>query len=250
MDQNFLLKWDQVGEKTYEMGCDRGVLYLQDDEGKYTSGEVWNGLINITENPGGAESTDMYADNIKYGSMRSAETFGCTIEAYTYPTTFERCDGTAELAPGITVGQQTRIPFGLSYRTMIGNDTASEKDDGYKIHLVYGATASPSDKTHETINESPEAVTFSWEVSTVSIPVPGFKPAATIVIDSTKCDPEVLEKIEAILYGLKASNGNVSAYADDEDESVVPGTEDTTTEEIKPRLPLPEEIMEIISKAA
>lgn len=232
MADNFLLEWDSTGEKKYELGCDRGVLYLQDDDGGYSNGEVWNGLINVTESPGGAEPTDLYADNIKYASMRSAETFGATIEAYTYPHSFERCDGTAEVAPGVTIGQQTRIPFGLAYRTQIGNDTATEKDDGYKIHLVYGATASPSEKPYGTINDSPEAITFSWELSTVSTPVPGFKPTATMVIDTTKTSKEKVAALEAILYGTPAVTAS-------------DGPSSTTTE-VKPRLPLPVEIIEIM----
>lgn len=230
MANMFALEWDKVGEKTYEMGVDRGVLYLQDDEGAYTSGEVWNGLINVTESPSGAEANDLYADNIKYASMRSAETFGATIEAYAYPITFERCDGTAEIAKGVKIGQQRRIPFGLSYRTQVGNDTATEKDDGYKIHLVYGCTASPSEKAYGTINESPEAITFSWELSTVAVNVPGFKPTATVTIDSMAVGPDKLAQIEAILYGTPAST--------------IAGT--GTTDEIKPRLPLPEELMKIL----
>lgn len=229
----FLLEWDKVGEKTYELGVDRGVLYLQDDTGKYSSGEAWNGLINVTESPSGAEATDLYADNIKYGSMRSAETFGCTVEAYTYPKSFERCDGTAEIAPGVTIGQQSRIPFGLSYRTQIGNDTATEEDDGYKIHLVYGCTASPSEKAFATINDSPEAITFSWEMSTVATLVPGFKPTATITIDSTQINKDKLAEIESILYGSAATTASEG---------------DGTTDAVKPRLPLPDELIEILNK--
>lgn len=240
MADNFLMQWDQVGEKKYELGCDRGVLYLQDDDGAYTSGEVWNGLINVTESPSGAEATDLYADNIKYASMRSAETFGATIEAYNYPVSFERCDGTAEIAPGVTIGQQSRVPFGLSYRTMIGNDTATEKDDGYKIHLVYGATAAPTEKAFGTINDSPEAITFSWEIATVATPVPGFKPTATIVIDSTKVTKEKLAQIEQILYGTPATNG-ATGYAEGDDSITTP-----EVPAVKARLPLPEEIITIM----
>lgn len=248
--EKFLMKWDAIGEKTYELGCDRGVIYIQDDDGAYTSGEVWNGLINVTESPSGAESTDLYADNIKYASMRSAETFGATIEAYAYPKSFERCDGTAEIAPGVTIGQQSRIPFGLSYRTQMGNDTATEKDDGYKIHLVYGATASPSEKAYGTVNDSPEAITFSWELTTVATPVPGFKPTATIVIDSTKVSKEKLAMIEAILYGTPASGGINAVAEDDEEEPGPGGITEPTIEAVPARLPLPEEIMTIMREDA
>lgn len=249
----YLLEWDKTGEKTYELGCDRGVLYLQDDEGNYTTGEVWNGLITITESPGGAEATDMYADNIKYGSMRSAETFGATIEAYTYPPSFERCDGTVEVAPGVTIGQQSRVPFALSYRTMIGNDTATEKDDGYKIHLVYGATASPSEKTRSSVNDSPEAVTFSWEITTVATPVPGYKPTATMEIDSTKCSKEAIEAIENILYGIKSddttSSYSATPYSEEgENETEVTSPVEPTPGDVLPRLPQPAEIIEIMRK--
>lgn len=238
---NFYLKWDQIGEKTFELGCDRGVLYQQDDDGAYSSGEVWNGLISVTQSPGGAEPSDLYADNIKYGSMRSAETFSATIEAYAYPPSFEKCDGTVEVAPGVTIGQQNRVPFGLSYRTMIGNDTATEKDDGYKIHLVYGATASPSEKAYNTINDSPEAATFSWEISTVTTPVPGFKPTATMEIDSRKVSKEKLEKIESILYG---TGGVTGSFTTEDSEEEIP----SVTAKILPRLPLPEEIISIMKE--
>lgn len=229
-----LLQWDKIGEKTYELGVDHGVLYLQDDDGNYTSGQVWNGLINVTESPSGAEATDLYADNIKYASMRSAETFGATIEAYSYPEAFERCDGTAEVAKGVKIGQQSRIPFGFSYVTQIGNDTATEKDDGYKLHLVYGCTASPSEKAYGTINDSPEAITFSWELSTVATPVEGYKPTATIVIDSTKCDSEKLAELETILYGVPKT----------------PASEDGTVQEVPEvpaKLPLPDEVIRIMT---
>ena len=195
------LVWDKTGEKIYELGVDRGVLYPQDTTGAYPKGVVWNGLTAVNESPGGAEANDMYADNIKYGSIRSAETYGGTIEAYTYPDEFAVCDGSVEVYDGVTIGQQKRNPFGFSYRTMIGNDTSSEEDDGYKLHLVYNATASPSSKDYATINDSPEAITFSWEFDTTPIPVTGHKPTATLVIDSTKVEPAKLLELEKLLYG-------------------------------------------------
>lgn len=219
----FKLEWDKVGEKFYETGTDRGVLYPQTGSGNaYGTGVAWNGLTGITESPGGAEATDLYADNIKYGSMRSAETFGGTIEAYTYPVEFEQCDGSRELTEGVVIGQQSRVPFGLSYRTMVGNDTASEEDDGYKIHLIYGATASPSEKAYSTINDSPEAITFSWEFDTTPVNVSGFKPTAHIILDTRRLKPNQVAAIEKVLYG------------------------DT---DVEPRLPLPDEVLTIISTA-
>lgn len=212
------LEWDATGERYYEMGTDHGVLYLQDDENKYTNGVAWNGLTAVSESPSGAEPTDLWADNIKYASMRSAETFGCTIEAYTYPDEFSICDGSYQPTPGVSIGQQRRVPFGFSYRTEVHNDTATETDDGYKLHLVYNATASPSEKGYATINDSPEAITFSWEVTTTPINVAGLKPTSLITIDSTKVDADKLEELEAILYG-------------------------STSED--PRLPLPDEVVEL-----
>lgn len=194
------LEWDKVGERFFETGVDRGVLYPQEGA-SYGKGVAWNGLTGVTESPDGAEPTDFWADNIKYASIRSAETFGCTITAYTYPEEFAECDGSAMIEKGIYIGQQTRKSFGFSYRTLIGNDTSSEEDDGYKIHLVYGATASPSEKDYGTVNDSPDAVEFSWEVETVPVPVDGYKATATLVIDSTKVDKEKLAEIEKILYG-------------------------------------------------
>lgn len=192
--------WDGVGERIYETGVDHGVLYLPNQSGVYDTGVAWNGLISVNEAPSGAEATPQYADNIKYLNLVSAEEFGGTIEAFTYPVEFARCDGSAELTPGVFVGQQTRSPFGLSYRTLIGNDT-NQTDHGYKLHLVYNALASPSEKAYNTVNESPEAITFSWEFSTTGVPVPGHKPSATITIDSTKVDAEALATLEDILYG-------------------------------------------------
>lgn len=219
--------WDKTGERYYETGCDRGVLYPQGTGGTYPKGVAWNGLTNVTESPEGAEPTDLYADNIKYGSIRSAETFGGTIEAYTYPEEFNACDGNVSVAEGVYIGQQTRVPFGLCYRTMIGNDTADESDDGYKLHLVYGATASPSEKTRDTINDSPEATSFSWEFDTTPVNVTGHKPTATLEIDSRTADAEKLTALEDILYGKDAgSTGSPAA--------------------VEPRLPLPDEIIALM----
>lgn len=213
------LVWDKIGEHIYETGVDRGVLYPQAN-GKYPNGVAWNGLTGVTESPSGADATDMYADNQKYLSLRAAETFGATIEAYTYPDEFAECDGSAALADGVKIGQQTRKTFGFSYRTLIGNDTEGT-DKGYIIHLVYGATASPSSKTRSSVNESPEAVTFSWEISTTPVNVTGFKPTATIEIDSTKISAKALKAIEAKLYG-DDTNGT-------------------------PQLPLPDEIKQLVT---
>ena len=194
------IKWDEAGKKFYETGIDRGVLYPQDAEGKYTQGFAWNGLIGVDESPSGAEPTPLYADNIKYLNLMSVEEFGATIEAYTYPDEFEACDGTASLGEGITVGQQPRKLFGLAYRTLIGNDVDMDAH-GYKIHLVYGAQASPSAKSYQTANDSPEAITFSWEITTTPVEIEGYKPSASVVIDSTKIDAAHLLAIETILYG-------------------------------------------------
>lgn len=218
------LEWDATGERFYETGTDRCVLYLEKKtESKtdpYGLGVVWNGVTGITESPGGAEVSDLYADNIKYASLRSAETFGATIEAYTYPDEFMQCDGSVEPVVGVTLGQQSRSTFGLSYRTNIGNDTATESDDGYKILLIYGATASPSQKGYRTINNSPEAITFSWEVTTTPINVDGFKPVSTIVVNTLKANAEKVAALEKILYG------------------------DATNDA---RLPLPDEIIELFT---
>jgi hypothetical protein len=194
------VQWDQVGQRVYETGVDRGVLYIPNNLGVYDDGFAWNGLTGITESPSGGEPTESYADNILYLVLRSAEKFGFTIEAYTYPDEFEQCDGTAQPQPGISVGQQARKAFGLSYRTLIGNDLEGT-DFGYKIHLIYGATVSPSEKTRSTVNESPEAVTFSWEAVTLPTAVTGLRPAATMVIDSTKVDATALAALEDLLYG-------------------------------------------------
>lgn len=216
------IEWDKVGERFYETGVDRGVLYPQSDEGTgYANGVAWNGLTSVTESPSGAEATPQYADNIKYLNLISAEEFGATIEAYTYPEEFGRCDGTAELEPGVVIGQQNRKPFALSYRTFKGNDTQNT-DHGYKIHIIYGATAAPSEKAFATVNDSPEAITFSWELTTNPVAVPGYKPTACITIDSTKVDKAKLGQLEAALYG---------------------------TEEEEPRVPMPDEVANFFKKA-
>ena len=210
--------WDAVGDHIFETGVRNGVLYLKDIDGAYNTGVAWNGLTSVSESPEGAEVTDLYADDIKYLSLMSAENFKATIEAYTYPVEFEECDGSATIAKGVVIGQQSRKPFGLCYRTSIGNDTDGN-EHGYKLHIVYGCQASPSEKQYSTINDSPDAVTFSWEVSTTPVNVTGKKPAATLVIDSTKADKEKLTALEAILYG---------------------------SEQKEPRLPLPDEIVTLM----
>jgi len=194
------LTWDQVGEKIYETGVDRGVLYLPDPSGVYNTGYAWNGLTTITESPSGAEASPQYADNIKYLNIISAEEFGGTIEAFTYPEEFGQCDGTALPAPGVAVGQQARKTFGLSFRTRVGNDVDGT-DFGYKLHLIYGAQAAPSEKAYATINDSPEAISFSWEITTTPVPVTDLKPTSLIVIDSTVVDEADLTALEALLYG-------------------------------------------------
>lgn len=214
--------WDKTGERLYETGVENGVLYPMQDNGKYTLGVAWNGLISVTESPSGAEASPIYADNIKYLNLISTEEFGATIEAYTYPDEFALCDGSAQLGEGISIGQQKRKTFGLSYKTAIGNDIDGA-DHGYKLHLIYGALAAPSEKAYSTINDSPEAITFSWELTTTPVQVSGFKPTASLTIDSTKVDKSKLTLIENILYG----------------------TESTTA-----RLPLPDEIKTILNEAA
>ena len=194
------LIWDNTGERLYETGVDRGVLYPIQEGGLYTKGVVWNGLTAITESPSGAEATPLYADDIKYLNLLSNEEFGATIEAYTYPDEFAECDGSAELVTGVMIGQQKRKVFGLCYRTTIGNDVDGN-DHGYKLHLIYGCLAAPSEKAYSTINDNPDAITFSWEVSTTPVNVEGFKPTSQITIDSTKADPTKLAALEAVLYG-------------------------------------------------
>jgi hypothetical protein len=213
------LIWDDVAQKIYETGVDHGVLYPQDDSGAYPMGVVWNGLTAVTESPSGAESTPQFADNIKYLNLQSAEEFGATIEAFMYPPEFAVCDGSAEIADGVFAGQQRRKAFGLCYRTIVGNDVQGQSF-GYKLHLIYGAMASPSEKAYTTINDSPEAITFSWEVTTTPAPVTGFQPTASIVIDSTVADKTKLTALEDILYG-------------------------NTTEEA--RLPLPNEVVTLMA---
>jgi len=217
--------WDKTGERLYETGVQQGVLYPQTG-GLYPLGVAWNGLISVTESPSGAEPTPLYANNTKYLNLVSAEEFGATVEAYTYPEEFEVCDGSAEIAPGVKAGQQKRVPFGLSYKTALGNDTEG-LEHGYKLHLVYGATAAPSEKGYVSINDSPEAITFSWELTTTPITIPGFKPSASITIDSTKVDAVKLATLEGILYGADA-------------------TTDPVAEAIVARLPFPEELIEIM----
>lgn len=196
---NQALVWDKTGERYYETGVKQGVLFIPTD-GVYSKGVAWNGLISVTESPSGAESTPLYADDIKYLNLLSAEEFGATIEAYTYPDEFAACDGSAELTKGVMIGQQTRQTFGLAYKTTLGNDVKGN-DFGYKLHLIYGALAAPSEKGYSTINDSPEAITFSWELTTTPVNVAGLKPTASITIDSTKVDPEKLKAFEKILYG-------------------------------------------------
>ena len=217
------LVWDQVGERLFEAGVEHGVLYRINSQGVYTPGVAWNGLSSVSESPEGAEANDIYADNIKYVSIRSAETYGATIEAYTYPDEFAECDGTAEPVTGLRIGQQSRKAFGFCYRSNIGSDQYTDVTKGYKLHLIYNATAAPSEKTYETINDSPDAISFSWELDTTPVPVEGYKPTATLEIDSTKVDASKLKDLEDILYG----------------------TEDTI-----PRLPLPDEVIDIITNGA
>lgn len=200
------LEWDKAGERYYETGTKNGVLYLQDDSGSYTQGVAWNGLTAVSESPSGADVSDLYADDIKYASLRAAETFGATIEAYTYPDEFAECDGSVEIAPGIMAGQQNRKTFGFSYRTKVSNDA---NIDEYKLHLVYGATVSPSEKSYATINDSPEAITFSWEMTTTPVNVTGYKPTAILTIDSRKTNKAKLASFEDILYGSESDNARL-----------------------------------------
>ena len=201
------LNWDVQGERYYETGVSKGVLYPF-KEGKYSKGVAWNGLTAVNENPSGAEPTPLYADNIKYLNLLSNEEFAATVEAYTYPDEFAECDGSAELAVGVSVGQQKRIPFGLSYVTKLGNDTDGQ-DHGYKIHLIYGALAKPTQKNYATINDNPEAITFSWELSTTPVAVPNMRPTACITIDSTKVEAGKLKKIEDKLYGTETEEATL-----------------------------------------
>lgn len=214
--------WDKTGERFYETGVDHAVLYPIDAEGLYNGGVAWNGITAINESPSGAEPNNLYADNIKYLVLVGAEDFGLTIEAYTYPDEWEQCDGSAEIAPGVLAGQQNRKIFGLSYRTKLGNDVDGQ-DHGYKLHLVYGGLASPSERGYQTVNDSPEPINPSWEVTTTPVDVPGFKPTARLIITSTKADPAKLAALETILYG---------------------------SEEAEPRLPLPGEVIELLKADA
>lgn len=217
------LVWDQIGERTYETGVEKGVLYPQVN-GAYPEGVAWNGLTSVSESPSGAEQTSLYADNMKYLTLTSAEEFGATIECYTYPPEWKKCDGSAELAKGVTIGQQNRQKFGFCYRTKKGNDTDGE-DYGYLLHLIYNCSAAPSERSYDTINDSPDAIKFSYEVKTTPIVVEGYKPTATIVIDSTVVDADALKSLEDILYGTNATGDG---------DDATPGT--------SPRLPLPAEI--------
>ena len=194
------LVWDQTGDRLYETGVSKGVLYPIQSDGAYSKGVAWNGLSSVTESPSGAEANPIYADDMKYLNLLSAEEFSATIEAYTYPDEFAECDGSADIATGVSIGQQKRKIFGLCYRTVLGNDVDSN-DHGYKLHLIYGCMAAPSEKAYTSINDSPEAITFSWEVSTTPVNVTGFKPTASITIDSTKAKKDKLTALEAILYG-------------------------------------------------
>lgn len=203
-----VLVWDKTGEHLYETGVDHGVLYPQDNTGAYPKGVVWNGLTAVTESPSGAEATALYADNIKYLNLTSAEEFAATVEAYTYPEEFELCDGSAEIATGVTIGQQTRTSFGLCYRTKLGNDVQSDAY-GYKLHIIYGAKATPSERSYSTVNDSPEAITFSWEVNTTPVAVTGYKPTASLVIDSTKVAADKLASLEAVLYGSETDEARL-----------------------------------------
>ena len=212
------LVWDQAGKRTYETGVDRGVLY-PNVSGAYPKGVAWSGLVSVTESPSGAEDSPLYADNMKYLNMKSAEEFGATIECYTYPDEWAACDGFADLADGVTIGQQARQNFGLCYRTRIGNDAVGD-DYGYKLHLIYGCSASPSERAYQTVNDSPEAISFSFEIATTPVPVTGFRPVSSLTIDSTKVEKAALTALEDVLYG-------------------------NTTEEA--RLPLPDEIKTILT---
>ena len=262
------LIWDQIGERIYETGVDHGILFVVEN-GEYGTGVAWNGLSNVTESPSGAEATAIWADNIKYLNLYSAEEFGATIEAYTYPDEFMECDGSREVASGVTIGQQERKSFGFAYRTKIGNDTDGESY-GYKLHLIYGCRASTSERAYATINDSPEAIQFSWELTTTPVPVDGYKPTADIIIDSTKTDPTKLARIVGIIEGtadtytllttepddwatnytdyytktagnsyVKVTGETAPTFATDTYYSKTPGTDS--------RLPLPEEVIDIMA---
>lgn len=222
----YALTWDGVGERFYETGTKMGVIYPQNSLGLYSKGYAWNGLTAVTESPSGADATALYADDIKYLNLRATEEFGATIEAYSYPDVFAECDGTAIPVQGVYLGQQVRKPFGFTFRSTLGNDTESN-DYGYKLHLIYNATASPSERSYSTINDSPDAISFSWELTTTPINVTGYKPISNIVIDSTKVDATKLAALEQILYGTPAGEGGTPAAVD-------------------ARLPLPDEVISIL----
>lgn len=215
------LIWDQTGERRYETGVKNGVLYVQDDTGKYPAGVAWNGLTAVTESPSGAEATPLYADDIKYLNLMSAEEFGATVEAYTYPDEFAECNGETSLVEGVVIGQQKRKTFGMAYKTTLGNDVKGN-DYGYKLHLIYGALAAPSERSYSTINDSPEAITLSWELTTTPVNVTGHKPTSIITIDSTKLDASKLKALEDVLFG---------------------------TEEKEAYLPLPDEVVTLVGGA-
>lgn len=216
------LKWDQIGERLYETGVDKVVLFPMESTGQYGAGVAWNGISAVNESPSGAEPTALYANNGKYINLISNEDFAATIEAFMYPDEFEECDGSKEIAPGVVIGQQKRKVFGLSYRTLLGNDVDGN-DHGYKLHIVYGCLAAPSEKNHSTVNDSPEAGTMSWSVSTTPVEVADAKPTATVTIDSTKADKAKLKKLEDMLYG---------------------------TDEAESKLPLPAEVISVMKDAA
>lgn len=216
------LKWDQIGERLYETGVDKVVLFPMESTGQYGTGVAWNGISAVNESPSGAEPTALYANNGKYLNLISNEDFAATIEAFTYPDEFEECDGSKEIAPGVVIGQQKRKVFGLAYRTLLGNDVDGN-DHGYKLHLVYGCLAAPSENNHSTVNDSPEAGTMSWSVSTTPVEVADAKPTATVTIDSTKADKAKLKKLEDMLYG---------------------------TEQAESKLPLPAEVISVMKDAA
>lgn len=222
----YALEWDKTGERYYENGVSHGVLFPMKADGTYDDGVAWNGLTNVTKSPEGAEPNDLWADNIKYASLRSAETFSGSIEAYMYPPEFNPCIGQVEAADGVFVGQQEHQGFGFCFRTEVGNDTGSTGDDGYKIHIVYGATCSPSEEAYDTINDSPDAITFSWDFDTVPVNVDGKKPMSTIVIDSKKADSTKLAALLAVLYGTPAEGQTAAVPA---------------------RLPLPSEIITMMT---
>ena len=234
------LQWDQKGQRYYENGVSKGVLFVMKDDGTYDKGVAWNGLINVTKSPEGAEPNDLWADNIKYASLRSAETFGGSIEAYTYPEEFAACIGqvnpmtsgqTPTAVAGLFFGQQPHKSFAFCFRTEIGNDTATESDDSYKIHIVYGATATPSEEAFDTINDSPDAITFSWDFDTIPEKVDGFKPVSTVVIDSRKADATNLAALEEYIYGKDATTDPVAAATE-------------------PTLPTPKQVIELLTTGA